>query len=207
MKAIEIAPGTRFGKLVVIKRNGSNKQRQAVFLCKCDCGNIHEAIGNHLRSGRCDNCGCEKATKISARHYKGALDDPFLHKKWSEMKSRCNNPNNKSFKDYGARGIKVCPEWNDNYTAFKEWAVSNGYSKELQIDRINNDAGYSPQNCRFVSRIENCNNRRSSRYIEFCGEKITIAQLARKVGSSYSRLLYLINSGLNVEDAVKRSAL
>jgi len=207
MKAIEIAPGTRFGWLTVVKRNGSNKQRQAVYLCRCDCGSLHSATGNRLRSGRCDNCGCKSASKVAAWHYKGALDDPVLHKKWSEMKSRCNNPNNKSFGDYGARGIKVCSEWDNDFLAFKKWAINNGYSKELQIDRIDNDKGYCPENCRFVSRIENCNNRRSSRYVEFHGEKITIAQLARKTNSQYAKLLYLINIGSNIEEAIDRSAL
>lgn len=81
------------------------------------------------------------------------------------MRQRCNNPNDRGYANYGGRGIALCSEWND-YRAFEEWAMNNGYSKELELDRIDNDKGYSPDNCRWVKRIVNNHNRRTTAKIE-----------------------------------------
>ena len=105
-----------------------------------------------------------------------------LYKRWADMRHRCNNPNHKCYKDYGARGIKVCTEWNASFVAFYEWAQANGYDESLTLDRIDNDGNYEPNNCRWISMTEQCNNRRSSRYLEYQGKTMTISQWAEYRG-------------------------
>lgn len=97
-----------------------------------------------------------------------------LYKNWQEMWQRCNNPNNKKYKDYGARGIKVCSQWKD-YRVFKSWALENGYKNDLFIDRKNNNGNYTPKNCRWTTLKENNRNKRNNRMITCFGETKCLA--------------------------------
>jgi hypothetical protein len=98
------------------------------------------------------------------------------------MKSRCNNPANPKYRSYGERGIKVCEEWENNYFSFREWAMKNGYKEGLSIDRKDNNKGYSPDNCRWTTRIVQQNNMRSNVYLEYQGERHTVSEWWRITG-------------------------
>lgn len=124
-----------------------------------------------------------------------------LYKKWNSMKNRCLNSKVKAYGWYGGRGITVCDAWL-NYIPFKKWAMENGYSDDLQIDRIDNDQGYSPENCRWVTLTENCNNRRNSWKYEYRGESKTLANWARHLKIKVATLRTRIDQrGWSVEDA------
>lgn len=97
------------------------------------------------------------------------MKDKTLYRKYTHMKGRCYNPNDRSYKDYGARGIAICDEWLDSYEAFESWSLSHGYEQGLAIDRIDNNGPYSPDNCRFVTLSENNQNRRSTHYYTIDG--------------------------------------
>ena len=93
-----------------------------------------------------------------------------LYQVWANMRQRCSNPNARSFKDYGGRGIYICAQWLDNFTQFRDWSLANGYADGLTIDRIDNDGPYSPGNCCWVTGREQSRNKRTTRSVEFRGQ-------------------------------------
>lgn len=170
MSKIKDLTGMKFGQLVVIKRLKCNKWRQSVYLCKCDCGNTIEVVGNDLKNGHTKSCGCTKCSqnRLTAIY-------PRLYNIWKKIKDRCYNINSNIYKYYGKRGIKVCNEWHDLET-FIEWALKNGYQDNLTIDRINNNGNYEPSNCRWISLPAQQNNKRTNRLITYNNETHTIAE-------------------------------
>lgn len=101
-----------------------------------------------------------------------------LYRIWLSMRNRCNNPKTPRYADYGGRGIKVCEEW-DDFKTFHEWAIAHGYSENLTIDRIDNDKGYYPENCRWADSWVQANNTRHCHMIEYCGETHSLSEWAR----------------------------
>jgi len=119
---------------------------------------------------------------------------------WCGMKKRCHNKNSSRYKDYGGRGIFICREWKNNFKAFYEWSGENAYNKNLLIDRIDNDKGYSPSNCRWVTNIENCNNSRVNRPITYNGKTQTLREWSWETGIKYKTIRSRINMGWKLED-------
>lgn len=107
---------------------------------------------------------------------------------WASMKRRCYNPNSKDYKNYGGRGIILCPEWKENFTLFRDWAIKNGYKQGLQIDRKDTNGNYEPSNCRWVTQIENENNRRYTKKVIYNNKQYTLRQLADEFKISRSVL-------------------
>lgn len=116
-----------------------------------------------------------------------------LYRIWTNMKSRCTNPNIAAFKDYGGRGITVCAEWSDSFEAFRDWATANGYRDDLTLDRIDNDGNYEPENCRWEDRLVQGNNSRKNRLIEHNGETHTLAEWSRITGLSRDTIRFRID--------------
>lgn len=163
MSKVNDLTGKKFGRLTVIKRCGSNKNRRALWLCQCDCGNTKIILGNSLLSKSTLSCGCYNKEHSKNIHTKHSLSYTKLYKVWGGMKTRCYNPNFMYYCNYGGRGIAICKEWKDDFSNFYKWAISNGYREGLTIDRINNDGNYEPSNCRWITRAEQNRNQRKTR--------------------------------------------
>lgn len=171
-------PGQRYGRLTVsgVPFRLSGTKQHAV--CLCDCGSYTIASTCCLRKGSVSSCGCRRKESNSARMSSHGESKTKLYRVWAGINSRCRNPNRRTFKNYGGRGIAVCDEWR-RFEAFRNWSIAAGYREGLSIDRIENDKGYEPSNCRWVTQLEQCNNMRKNRHLIAFGEKKTIAEWSR----------------------------
>lgn len=195
--------GERYGKLEVLRLEVDEPGKKKKWLCKCDCGAEVIVSASNLRNAHtrsCTQCGYKSMKEKNKKH--GASKE-LVYGVWQAMRSRCERENVKSYLDYGARGITVCEEWHDP-SKFIAWAMENGYEPGMEIDRIDTNKNYCPENCRWVSRLENANNKRNNKIIEYNGERKTLAEWARHFDVKYKNLSRNINKGYSLEEAVKR---
>ncbi|MDR1837624.1 MAG: hypothetical protein LBQ89_08205 [Treponema sp.] len=194
--------GKKFGRLTVIEQSLS-KNKKALWKCKCECGNEVIAKSDKLQNGRTKSCGCLHREIISAGINKThGVSKSRLYAIWSGMITRCENPNRKKHKkDYQDRGITVYQEWH-SFELFQEWALANGYAENLTIERIDNNKGYSPDNCKWADNKTQANNRRICINITFNGVTQTIAQWAEEIGMKYTTLYQRFLNGWDTERAL-----
>lgn len=189
--------GQTFGMLRVIGigSKSSDKAKYVKWFCRCDCG-THKLVATHsLLSGNAKTCGCVPPRKTHGQT--GTAE----HRVWKAMLSRCGNPGQRSYPQYGGRGISVCDRWR----SFENFLADMGPrpTSEHQIDRIDNDGNYDPANCRWVTRQENCRNRRSNRLIECGGMSLTIAEWSDRTGLPQYAIGQRLRRGWPVEEALK----
>lgn len=146
--------GECFGRLVVIKQAGKCS-KENLWECFCSCGNTTYVTVGKLTSGKTRSCGCFRRDEMQKRSVTHHLSKTRLYRIWGLIKTRTTNPKVPNYRFYGGKGIKVCAEWRDDFLAFYNWAIENGYKDNLTIDRIDSDGDYCPQNCRWITQSEN----------------------------------------------------
>lgn len=168
--------------------------------CICDCGKEIYVRHTRLTHGQ-KSCGCHATKMLVTRNTKHNKRRTKIYTVWRNMRVRCNNPNHKSYLDYGGRGIKVCEEWNDvnnGFQSFYEWALSNGYSDNLTIDRIDNNGNYEPNNCRWATAKQQCNNRRNNVLLNYNGEEHSVSEWADIIGVKPTTIYCRLNKEWSV---------
>ena len=182
MKMADLS-GRRFGRLTVQAEAGRNAKKGVMWQCLCDCGNTTVVASTNLIQGHTQSCGCLHR-KQNITH--GATDTK-LYGVWINVKTRCNNPRNRAYPQYGGRGIRLCEEW-ESFQDFQNWAIKSGYADGLTLDRIDVNGNYSPENCRWADMKTQQNNRRNNHVIEFNGVRKTLSEWSEATGLSSSTL-------------------
>lgn len=202
MREIKDLTGKKFGHLVVMGYAGKKSERTA-WNCRCDCGNEVVVLGVNLNSGNTKSCGCHKYDVVDKFKTHGK-SKTRIYRIWRKIKERCEKDYCKEYERYGARGISLCNEWY-NFMSFYNWSMLNGYRDDLTIDRIDNDKGYSPDNCRWVDILTQQNNRRNNIKYEYDGKMLTIPEIARIVGMQPNTLYDRIHRyGYTLEQAITK---
>jgi hypothetical protein len=192
---IVLAPGQRFGRYVVVRREDCRS-----WVCQCDCGTIKTVYGASLVKGK--TSGCIKCRPKPVGSFTHGCEPLSLYQVWLGMRDRCRNPRSDSYERYGARGISVCPEWDSDFVPFRDWALAHGYRKGLTIDRVDNNSGYRPCNCRWATVAEQSINKRSTRRVEYRGVLTPIATLAQAHNIPIETLYGRIRNRWVIEDAL-----
>lgn len=165
--------GRQFGDLLVKSLTGKSRNG-SMWLCVCKCGAERTVICANLLRGNTRSCGGHRKAWNSSHNESHTP----LHNVWWAMRQRCENTKQACANYYSLKGVSVCSEWS-SYEVFRDWALSHGYKRGLQIDRIDNNGNYEPSNCRFVTRTQQMNNRSNSHRLTAFGETKTIAEWSR----------------------------
>lgn len=199
----QIKPGDRFNRLTIIKEvdpisrtfeNGERKEVYRRFECQCDCGNICVKQMDALTKGVM-SCGCWVGELNSITRRTHGMKKTPEYKIWLGIKQRCHNPNDAGYVNYGGRGIKVCDRWLESFEDFYADMGPRPSSKH-SIGRKDNDAGYSPENCRWETVYQQARNTRSNRFISLEGQTLCLIEWAEKYSFDYCRFNHAINGRL-----------
>ena len=205
--------GKKFNSLTVVdvtkryRKAGKYMKPRNYWVCQCDCGGMTIADPIKVISGHTKTCGCGKLKRLieynhEAKTKHGGRHDR-LYKVWRGMKSRCCCETNKDYDKYGGRGITICDEWINDYAAFRNWAMENGYSEDLTIDRIDVNGNYEPSNCRWADYTVQARNQRRIKKYDFNGGMKCLTEVAQEIGVPFGTLYARIfHRGWTFEEAV-----
>lgn len=201
--------GQRFGRWLVLEQAESeirsDNRRIRKWLCVCDCGTTRAVREQSLKSGRSKSCGCYHSDIMPAvgrdANTTHGMSDSRIYRIYKHMRNRCENQNDISYCNYGARGISVCDEWK-TFEPFYKWAMQSGYKDSLSIDRIDVNSGYSPENCRWSDATEQAINRRSTRLYQYNGESHCISEWASLYNMNYKKLWKRLHNGWDIQTAL-----
>lgn len=210
MEALEVKTNQQFNFLTIIQEavpstiNGKRPKRR--FLCECVCGKRLVVRLDNLRTNRKSSCGCQRSVPVistgNSVEKHGLAYEP-LYKVWKSIRNRCYCVTSENYFRYGGRGISMCVEWYLSPVPFFEWSFKNGYVEGLELDRIDNNEGYSPNNCRFTTSEINNNNKRNNKKYLHNGVWLTLPQISRQTNLGFPTLYRRINENkLTLEEAL-----
>lgn len=189
MSAFKDISNQRFGRLVALRAIRDEQRARFLWECQCDCGGTKLVLSNRLKSGEVRSCGClrtEAAKRAGAANVTHGMTNTKVFRIWVGMHSRCTNPKETGYENYGGRGIRVCDRW-QSFEAFLS-DMGEPPSSRHQIDRERVNENYEPGNCRWATPKENCRNRRNNRIIEFDGKSLCITEWASRIGVTHQAL-------------------
>lgn len=190
-----VITGERYGRLTIIKElQPETKYKRRVFLCKCDCGNETKVKLDHIKRGTTTSCGCYKK-EIKTTH---GLSTHRLRNVWKCMMARCYNKSSIDYGNYGERGITVCKEWHNISEFIKD--MNESFSEGLQLDRIDNDKGYSRYNCKWSTVAEQSRNRRTNKVVKYDGSDYTLGDFAKEIRTCRVKVSYWLAKGLTPKE-------
>jgi hypothetical protein len=188
--------GYSTGRITVIKYSHRDKAGNCIWLCKCECGNVFLKPARLIR--KVTGTGCNKCQNITH-----GLSTSRIHRIWTGIKTRTSPNNSEKYPHYSGRGITHCKEW-DQFEPFYEWAMANGYSDNLSIDRIDVNGNYEPSNCRWVTMAEQAKNKTTNRHLIINGENKTITEWSKITGIDIATISWRIKQGRNNEEALTK---
>lgn len=187
--------GDSFGRLTIVEKYKPDIHGDSQWLCKCECGTVKVIRQRSLRNGTTKSCGCIAKEVTSARSVKHGFYGTPLYKIWSCMITRCTNENASNYKYYGGRGISVCDEWKTFICFYND--MSESYRAGLSLERINTNEGYTKNNCKWATMLEQANNKRNNRKYK----QESISEAAKRLGMTSGGIASRIYRGWNIEDA------
>lgn len=179
-------------KIVKVLGKRKSNQYSTMIECKCECGNTTLLFPYLFENKKVISCGCLRHISHRTIHN---LSKENLYHIWEGIRLRCNSPKREKYKIYGARGIKICDEWENDYLSFREWALNNGYAPNLSIDRIDNNGNYEPSNCRWVDRKTQQRNRRNCIYITYNNKTQCLVEWCEELNLNYKTINNRILNG------------
>lgn len=187
--------GQKFNHLTAVELVSRKPTR---WKCLCDCGNYKIVLTSNLKSGAVKSCGCI--------HHRGNPTHNLCYTRqyriYKKIMRRCYVQNDPAYKDYGGRGIVVCDSWKNNFIDFYNWSIANGYADNLTIDRIDNDKGYSPDNCRWADSKQQSNNRRTCRLYTIGGITKNLTQWCEYYNADYKIVHSRLSRNWDIEEAL-----
>lgn len=184
MGVVKDLSGQTFNGITAVRITGINKHNNRIWEFICHCGKRFKTVGSQVSTGHTKSCGC--STRSHGDH--GTL----FYKRWVGMRNRCLNVNDKQYKHWGGRGIKICKRW-EEYLNFKE-DMFESFKPELSLDRINVNGDYSPENCRWATIIEQNRNKRNNTLIDTPKGKMSVIEAAEAFGIKETALHYRIKN-------------
>jgi hypothetical protein len=181
--------GLRFGRWLVLRRV-PNRGKSVMWECQCDCGTVKIVHGTSLKGGTSTNCGCVRLAGIPRTH--GLTHHP-LYRVWQRMKGCTGSPTHQDYHHYGARGISMCDQWKNDFHSFYTWSIEHGWEPGLEIDRVDVDGDYCPENCRFTDRSGQMRNTRRNHMLTLNGKTQPLVAWAEETGIKSSTLYGRLN--------------
>jgi len=199
-----ITPGSAFGRWVVVDEGesttGAGPRRERRWVCRCNCGTVRLVGQSSLRNGSSLSCGCRTKELAATRNITHGMTRTPEYRSWGNMKTRCKTPRERDYKYYLGRGITVCEHWAASFEAF--YNDMGPQPPGTSLDRIDNDRGYEPGNCRWASATDQSRNTRVTTMVEFDGRRVPLLELAEARGLTINTVKWRLNNGWNLERAL-----
>lgn len=191
-----LTPGEKYGRLTSIRFIEKSRIGHSIWLWKCDCGNEHKATVQRVKSGKTSSCGCYASEK---RRTTGGYHGSYVHRIWVAMLRRCDDDRLPAYPNYGGRGIRVCPRWQESFLNFLE-DMGEPPTDNHTIDRKDNEGDYEPGNCRWLTRQEQQRNKRTNRWVEFRGRLMVQVECCELLGINANAFRNWIDKGLSADE-------